>query len=143
MTPTLNGRIQTRLFLIAFVALPWTIVVVPFLTPLAGAGATVADVYEVAFVALLLVAALGIGWEILYHLLMQLRWEKDWPALFGLLTGVNEFLLLAVVLVALGYSVSLAVLLHFATVWLWVWFVANGPLRAVFPRWRFQGGRII
>ncbi len=143
MTPTLNGRIQSRLFLLALVGLPWTIVVVPFLVPIAGDGAEIGDVYELALVALGLVAVLGILWEILYHLLMQLRWEKDWPALFGLLNGINEFALLAVVLVLMDYSLSPAVVLHFATVWFWVWFVANGPLRVVLPRWRFRGGRIV
>ena len=30
------------------------------------------------------------GWEFVYHFLQQFRWEKDWPSLFGLVTGVNE-----------------------------------------------------
>ena len=37
---------------------------------------------------------LGIGWELLYHLLMQWRWEKDWPSRFGLVTGVPEGVLI-------------------------------------------------
>ena len=38
----------------------------------------------------LIVVVLGVGWELVYHLLMQFRWEKDWPTLFGLLVGVPE-----------------------------------------------------
>jgi hypothetical protein len=42
----------------------------------------------VAFLVLLAVAVLGVVWELIYHFLMQFRWEKDWPTLFGLLTLV-------------------------------------------------------
>lgn len=140
MTPTLVGRIQTRWLLLLMVAVPWTILVGPLLLPFAG-GASLGDVYEVAFLALLLVGVVGVGWELVYHLLMQYRWEKDWPALLGLVTIVNEFAVVALLLVALDYPLSAAVLLHFASTWLWIWFVANGPFRVVFPRWRYQGGR--
>ena len=39
------------------------------------------------------VTVLGLGWEFVYHFLMQFRWEKDWPSMFGLLTAVPEGLL--------------------------------------------------
>ncbi len=32
---------------------------------------------------------------------------------------------------------------HFLTTWLLIWFVVNGPLRVLLPRWRFRGGRFI
>lgn len=142
MTPTLGGRIQTRWLLVLLVGVPWTVVVVPFLLPFAGGG-DLGDVYGVAFLALLLVGVLGTGWELGYHALMQLRWEKDWPALFGLVTVVNEFLLVLLVLVLLDRPTSFAVWLHFATTWFWIWFVSNGPLRVLLPRWRFRGGRVV
>ena len=31
MIPTFTGRLQTRVFLVLFVALPWTLIVTPFL----------------------------------------------------------------------------------------------------------------
>ena len=37
---------------------------------------------------------LGILWEFVYHALMQFRWEKDWPTMFGFLTIINEGALL-------------------------------------------------
>ena len=41
-------------------------------------------------------------WEFVYQLLMQFRWEKDWPTLFGYLTGINEGILVYVVADKLG-----------------------------------------
>lgn len=143
MTPTLSGRIQTRWVLLLLVGVPWTIVVCPLLIPFAP-GTSLAEIYELAFVSLLVVGVLGTGWELVYHLLMQLRWEKDWPALFGLLTAFNEFIPLVVVLLLLGYRVPVvAVVLLYGSLWLWMWFVANGPLRVLSVRWRYRGGRFL
>ena len=36
-----------------------------------------------------------------------------------------------------------AFLIHFTTTWLLVWFVVNGPIRVLLPRWRFRGGRFL
>ncbi|GIG87702.1 hypothetical protein [Plantactinospora endophytica] len=137
MVPVLSGRIQTRLVLLLVVGSVVTAVV----TPLVGAD------YRTTFAVLAAVAVLGVGWELLYHLLMQFRWEKDWPSLFGLLTAVPEGLLLWLLLDA-GLlptvdTVPLAAyVVHFAAVWLAVWLVANGPMRVPFLRWRFRGGRL-
>ena len=141
MTPTLVGRIQTRLFLVLVVGVPWTLLIVPLLAGLVEA--TVDEVYEVAFTALVLVAGIGVVWDLIYHQIQQYRWEKDWPTLFGLLTGINEFIVVAVGLALFGYAVDVAVSLHFLTLWLLIWAVANGPMRVAFPRWRYRGGRVI
>ncbi|GAA2714090.1 hypothetical protein [Actinoplanes palleronii] len=139
MVPILIGRIQTRFFLIALVGSLVTLVLVPLL-PLS---------YRDAFVVLLAVAVIGIGWELLYHLLMQFRWEKDWPTLFGLLTGVPEGLLLWFLLKAGAVPLIGAVppgwafAVHFGVVWVAVWLAANGPMRVPFLRWRFRGGRLV
>jgi hypothetical protein len=139
VVPVLLGRIQTRLALLAVVGSAVTAVV----TPLVGAD------YRTTFAVLAAVAVLGIGWELLYHLLMQFRWEKDWPSLFGLLTAVPEGLLLWALLDA-GAVPTVdkapplgAYAVHFGAVWLVVWLVANGPMRVPFLRWRFHGGRLI
>jgi hypothetical protein len=139
MLPTLNGRIQTRIFLLAVVGGLWTLA----LTPLLG------ETYAHTYTVLAAVAVLGIGWELIYHLLQQFRWEKDWPTLFGLLTGINEGLLLWFLLDAglvpgLPAGVGLGVYCtQFATTWVLVWLVANGPMRVPFIHWRFRGGRLI
>jgi len=145
MLPTLFGRIQTRFVLLAVVGGLITLLVVPLLP---GEG-SVSDKYWVGFNVLVLVAVLGIGWELLYHFVMQFRWEKDWPTLFALLTLVPEGLLLWGLLrlewvpTISGPVSSVAFWIHFVLVWVAVWIVANGPMRVPFIRWRFRGGRLL
>jgi len=147
MIPTLNGRIQTRIFAVLVIGGVWTLIISPFLPGISGAA--LGDVYEVTFSILLTVLVLGIGWEFVYHAAQQLRWEKDWPTLFGLLNGINEGLLLWVVLEAgLVPNADPAPpgrtwLFHFVTTWLVIWLWLNGPMKVVFHRWRVRGGRII
>ena len=95
---------------------------------------------------LVTVLVLGVLWEFVYHGLQQFRWEKDWPTFFGLLTMINEGILVWLLLnagVVPGIdSVPLsAFLIQFITTWLVVWLVANGPVQIFFSRWRFRGGR--
>ncbi len=145
MLPTLGGRIQTRLFLLAVVGGIVTLIIGPLL-PI---SAPLSVVYRNTFVILAAVAVLGIGWECVYHLLMQWRWEKDWPTLFGLLTGIPEGVLVWLLLRAgaipgiSGTVPTSAFVIDFAIVWLAVWLVANGPMRVPFIRWRFRGGRLV
>ena len=143
MIPTLNGRIQTRVFLLATVGLLWTLV----LTPVLPTGASVGASYGATLSVLLIVTVLGVVWELVYHGLMQFRWEKDWPTLFGLLTAIPEGLLVWF-LVAGGATwvdsmTGPAFVLLFATTWLLVFLVANGPMRVPFIHWRHRGGRIV
>jgi len=145
VVPTLNGRIQTRFFLLAVVGGAITAIIVPFL-PLASAP--LGDKYRDGFIVLASVAVVGIAWELLYHFLMQWRWEKDWPTLFGLVEGVPEGVLIWFLLREgwvpgiVGKVSTDAFLIQFILVWLGVWLVANGPMRVPFIRWRFRGGRL-
>ena len=117
--------------------------------PLLPISAPLSVVYQDTFVILAAVAVLGIGWECLYHFLMQWRWEKDWPTLFGLATAIPEGLLVWLLLRAgaipgiSGTVPAAAFVIDFALVWLAVWLVANGPMRVPFIRWRFHGGRLV
>ena len=141
MVPTLNGRIQTRIALLAVVGGLWTLLI----TPLLPDGAPLSASYRATFLVLLLVIVLGVLWELLYHFLQQFRWEKDWPTFFGLLTAINEGLLIWI-LIAVGFGPDVpggSFLLHFISVWILTWLVANGPMRVPFIHWRFQGGRLI
>lgn len=139
MLPTLNGRIQTRVLVLLVVGGLWTLLI----SPLVG------QPYAVTFVVLLAVIVLGVGWELLYHLIQQFRWEKDWPTLFGLLTAINEGALLWLLISAgavpgLPREVPLgAFLVQFLSTWIIVWLVVNGPMRVPFVHWRFRGGRLI
>jgi hypothetical protein len=145
MVPTMFGRIQTRLFLLAFVGG----VVTAVITPMLPVDVPMAQRYQATFVVLAAVGVIGIAWEFVYHLVMQWRWEKDWPTLFGLLTLVPE----GVVVWALanrdllpglpGPVPTAAFAIHFAVVWFVVWLVGNGPMRVPFVHWRFRGGRLV
>jgi hypothetical protein len=142
--PTLNGRIQTRIFLLAVVGSLWTLII----TPILPIDAPLSTAYRTTFTILLVVLVLGIVWEFIYHGIQQFRWEKDWPTLFGLLLGIPEGILVFVLLRAgipwdVGeVPVSLFVT-HFATTWILVWLVANGPARVPLSHWRFRGGRVL
>jgi len=144
MVPTLIGRIQTRLVLLAVVGGLVTLVIVPVLP----VSAPLSDKYRDGYLVLATVAVLGVLWECLYHFLMQWRWEKDWPTLFGLVTLVPEGLLVWVLLRVgaipgiVGTVSTAAFVIQFLAIWLIVWLVANGPMRVPFIRWRFRGGRL-
>jgi hypothetical protein len=140
MTPTLLGRIQTRIFVVATVGVVWTLIVTPVLPDRGRLSAA----YGVTYRVLLIVGLAGIGWELVYHGLQQFRWEKDWPAFFGLLNGINEGISTWLIVKALDIDVpGLAFLVHFGTTWVMLWLFVNGPMRVVFIRWRYRGGRIL
>ncbi|MBD0300792.1 MAG: hypothetical protein ICV85_01050, partial [Tolypothrix sp. T3-bin4] len=82
MTPTLFGRWQTRLLLLATVGI---FVSLPFAMGLIGSNAN-----SVYFWILGYVAIFGLGWDMLYNYLQQYRWDRDWPAAFQLLAGIWE-----------------------------------------------------
>ncbi|SEL05797.1 hypothetical protein [Nonomuraea pusilla] len=139
MIPTLAGRIQTRLFALSTIGVVLT-ALVTLVLPMS---------FTHAFLVLLAVAVVGVGWELLYHLLMQFRWDKDWPTLFGLVTAVPEGLLMWVLLDAglvpgvPGPVPVWAFTVMFATVWLGQWLFVNGPMRVLFVKWRLRGGRLL
>jgi hypothetical protein len=142
--PTLSGRIQTRIFLLAVVGSIWTLII----TPVLPTGASLAASYGATFSVLLVVLVLGVLWELVYHGIQQFRWEKDWPTLFGLLTAIPEGLLVWFLFAGgaipwIGSLPGPAFVTHFVSTWLIVWLVANGPMRVPFIHWRINGGRLI
>jgi len=143
MVPTLLGRCETRVFSLGVIGSLWLLIITPVLPQSAPLG----DKYQATFLVLGLVIGIGLVWEVIYHGLQQFRWEKDWPAFFGLITGVNEGLVVWGILKALPSSVAEpnggSYVIAFTTVWLIVWMWVNGPMRVPFIHWRFRGGRII
>jgi hypothetical protein len=145
MVPTLPGRIQSRIFLLGTVG----VLVTALITPVAGIPGSLGAQYKTTYIILATVLVLGVVWELLYHLLMQWRWEKDWPSLFSLVTAVPEGILIWLLLAAHavpGLSTTpplSAYLIDFIVVWVCVWLVGQGPMRIPFIRWRFHGGRLI
>ena len=151
MIPTLNGRIQTRIFLILFVGIPWTLIITPFLPNNRDiTGGSLIDTYKSTFSVLGIVLVLAVfGWELLYHFLQQFRWEKDWPVMFSLLLVVPEALVAKVVFNALDIGAKFNATAttatfwwHIVTTWMVMWLFVLGPIKVFFIRWRFNGGRI-
>jgi hypothetical protein len=153
MTPTFVGRIQTRIFVLIVIGVPATLLitlVIPATIVGKSRGEALGALYGITFTALAIVLVVGVVvWEPIYHFLQQFRWEKDWPTLFGLVTGINEGILAYVLLRAIGPTPSgvhvgaggFAV--DFAFVWLSAFVFINGPMRVPFIRWRFRGGRVL
>ena len=97
---------------------------------------------------LVAVAVLGVGWEFIYHGLQQFRWEKDWPMSFGLLTALNEGVLVYVlaqsrVVPFLNPVAPAPFVIDFLAVWIGTWLFVNGPMRVPLLHWRFLGGRVL
>lgn len=141
MLPTLNGRIQTRIFMLVVFGGIITLLITPVLPHDPD--------YKTTFIVLATVLVLGIGWEIVYHVIQQFRWEKDWPTMLGLLTGINEgalvWLLLELELVpGIDGEVPFSTfVIDFSVIWIVIWLWVNGPMRVPLIHWRFFGGRVV
>ena len=92
----------------------------------------------------------GVGWDILYIALQQLRWDRDWPAAFQVANGVIEGILVYSVITTTGLpgiesgsATPELFTAHYGLVWLTTFVWTQGPMRVLFPRWRFFGGRIV
>lgn len=138
MTPTLVGRWQTRLLILATMG----VLITGMFTTLYPS-----DPPPPFFLILAYVALFGVGWDALYHVLQQRRWDHDWPAVFQLLAGLWEglfilMLLTTVGLPGIGNAMPLGGFLgHYSLVWLGYFITTQSLMRILFPRWRFRGGQ--
>ncbi|MEL7225384.1 MAG: hypothetical protein AAGL17_11080, partial [Cyanobacteria bacterium J06576_12] len=69
MTPTLLGRLQTRLLLFLTVGVVLTF---PFAIAIDGPF----------FSILFWIMILGFFWDCLYTFIQKFRWDRDWPAAY-------------------------------------------------------------
>jgi hypothetical protein len=139
MTPTLFGRWQTRLLLLATVG---GLVTLPFYLGYIGSGAGLVYFWVLGYVALF-----GIFWDVVYIYLQKFRWDRDWPAAFQLLAGIWE----AVFIISLVKTIGLPAVpkevtiagfaFHYSLVWLAVFIASQSIMRILFPFWRFRGGQ--
>ncbi len=140
MTPTLFGRWQTRLFLLATLG---TLVTLPFALGVVGPSAD-----SLFFWILGYVAVFGLGWDLIYDNIQKFRWDRDWPGALQLLAGIWEavFIVLLVKIFSLpGVGRDLPLqwfVLHYSLVWLSVYLASQTIMRILFPRWRFHGGQL-
>ncbi|MFK0731492.1 MAG: hypothetical protein ACFKPT_18630 [Gloeotrichia echinulata GP01] len=141
MTPTLLGRWQTRLLLLATVGV---LVSLPFAT-----GLIASNPNSVYFWILGYVAIFGLGWDFVYDKLQKYRWDRDWPAAFQLGAGIWELIFVFCGVKIFGFlPIPLpkdllppqVFLLHYSLVWLAVFITSQSLMRIIFPRWRFRGG---
>lgn len=135
MIPTLFGRWQTRVLLLTVLGLPITFVFAVVAALLFGPLS-----FFLPFVVLFCAGMFGLGWDVLYILLQQLRWERDWPPIFDMVTGFCEAVPLFVVAWLIGVP-PLFFPFHYAAVWWAIFLTVHGPLRVFFPRWRYRGGQ--
>lgn len=135
VTPTLMGRWQTRLATFLTLGLLVSLLFVPFL----GIGALVVILYLVV---------LGLLWDVLWIALQRFRWDRDWPTVFqwgaAIVEGLFFFVLAGLVrLPGLnGQPPGLAFAIQYLLVFLVIFCWLQGPMRALFPFWRYHGGRI-
>lgn len=134
MTPTLAGRLQTRLALAVVTGLPVALATAGLLDRLTIPG---------ALMGLLAVTVLGLGWDAAYTSFQDRRWDRDWPRLFTLLSWAPEAFGSWLALNLLGAAAPLGAHLVLVTA-LWVAaLVAQGTvLPVLLPHWRHDGRRL-
>lgn len=136
MTPTFLGRIQTRFLLLLTVGM----VVTFFYALFAGVWFFVPFAFFQPFLVLLFVLFAGIGWDLIFILLQRFRWDRDWPPILQWSAAVLEMFPAWLFAWLIGVPWWLF-LLHYWSVWSAVFIAAQGPMRIVFPRWRYDGGK--
>lgn len=140
MTPTLYGRWQTRLFLLATVGV---LVSLPFAWGLWGLTGSSIYLWVVFYVG-----CFGIAWDALYDALQKFMWDHDWPGAFQFLGAIAEgvALILLIKTTGLPYIVSADVsltvfVLHYTLVSITAYLASWVIMRLLFPQWRFRGGQ--
>jgi hypothetical protein len=138
VTPTLMGRWQTRLAMLATLGL-----IVTLVFALVSRDVRVFAVLGYVFV-------FGVLWDCVWILLQKFRWDRDWPAAFQIGSAIVEgaWLYGLIALVGLPFIARNSVgfgffVAQFGLVWLVTFIWVQGPMRALFPRWRYAGGRLV
>ena len=131
MIPSLVGRLQTRLVLMAVIGGLWS-AFYALITPV--------GIEDVAAV-LVFATVVGFGWELLYHWYASQRWDFDFPSGVAFFAGLAE--LVPVVIFAAVLDLHLGyVAVHFMIAYWLIWGFMQGPIRVIVPRWRFRAGRM-
>ncbi|MFK0732818.1 MAG: hypothetical protein ACFKPT_31325 [Gloeotrichia echinulata GP01] len=140
MTPTLFGRWQTRVFLLATVGAIFSL---PFYFGLIGNQPS-----PVYFFVLFYIGLFGLAWDILYDFLQKFMWDHDWPGVFQFIAAIIEAIFLAIIITFIGlpqidatqFHIDLFAL-HYSVVWVAVYIASWVLMRLLFPRARFRGGQ--
>ena len=145
MTPTLSGRLQTRLLLFVFIGLPVTLV---FSRLWFGA------VIALPFMILLWINVVGAVLDPLWIYLQHRRWDRDWPFVFQFFSMWLEALVaIAIILADVAPflpqreaipdgTALMGVLLLFTIVFVLSFVALLGVLQIFLIRWRFNGAEL-
>lgn len=134
MTPTLAGRLQTRLALSVLVGVPLSLLAAILLGALGWGD---------ALRGLAAFTVLGLGWDALFQSVQERRWDRDWPRLLSLLSWLPEAAGSWLVLRAFDAAAPLGTHLTFFTlVWGGMLAARATVLPVLLPRWRHQGQRL-
>ena len=143
MTPTLMGRLQTRILLYIFLALPITACVSLYL-----------DLLEIGrfwdpFVFITAMTVVGLILDPVYMQIQRFRWDNDWPFAFqffftilefGITVGIMNAGLLDPFLVE-RIEASTAIF-HFSLVFIPSFLALLGGVQIFLVHWRFKGGEL-
>ncbi len=135
MTPTLLGRWQIRIFLLATVGLVISLIV------------SLIVWNTVPVFALLYVLLFGLVWDVIYQFITSFRWDRDWPTCFQVAAGVIEGALVwGLILTGKVPGIQnpppfIVFLIQYGLIWLSIFVLTQGPLRVIWLKWRYQGGQ--
>ncbi|HEX2911075.1 MAG TPA: hypothetical protein VH186_09725 [Chloroflexia bacterium] len=148
MTPTLAGRWQTRLFLNLTLGVVLSLLFM-LIFGLFGRGASDPGFWKLLLL-LAYVTGLGFIWDLIYTFFQSFRWDRDWPLSFVFVQGIIEGILVFVLFVlnllpGVAYQNEdwLRFLLDYGSIWWITYWWLFGPMRIIFPQWRFNGGGLI
>ena len=162
MTPTLFGRWQTRLFLLATVgivlSLPFVFGYLQFADRLTSNPFTLfgAIAYSAGglfdptfFWVLAYVALFGLAWDVFYTFLQQYTWDRDWPGIVMFFGAVAEGATIVLLSKTIGLPLISADLparwfaVHYSVVSFAAFLFSWAGMRLLFPRARYRGGEWI
>ena len=135
MTPTLLGRWQIRIFLLATVGLAISLIVSLIVRN------------AVPLFALLDVLLFGLVWDVIYQFITSFRWDRDWPTCYQVAAGVIEGTLVWALILTkklpgiLEPPPFIVFLIQYGAIWLSIFVLTQGPLRVIWLKWRYQGGQ--
>ncbi|MBF9033855.1 hypothetical protein HKCCE2091_06355 [Rhodobacterales bacterium HKCCE2091] len=148
MTPTLAGRIQTRILLFIVLGLPITLIYALAVNDFIWFWPRM----EVFFRFIATVFLIGLILDPVYIFLQTLRWDRDWPFAYQFFFSIVEFGI-ALALAANGLIPWLdsfdfddgpeiwTAIWHFTVVFIPMFLALLGPLSVFFIRWRFKAAQ--
>ncbi|MCA9385655.1 hypothetical protein KC717_03330 [Candidatus Dojkabacteria bacterium] len=144
MLPTLQGRIELRTFLFLFVGIPITL----------AFGLGINDIGR-PLLLITIITLIGFFLDIIYTLIQNQTWDRDWPPICMFLSGAIEgYILFAIVYSSsiytgsnglinyIGQTPLTAVIFHYSMVFIITFLISLNGFNVLFPRLRYEGGQL-